>query len=124
MLKYAKVGAAVVLAKKIIFKFNSIAKNPLKVLQKMDYCLIAFLTSYIGLYRVSGRMCGGLNKKDLLNPQLLILKQATSCWMNNYFKAETKFGNLMAGLMGGLAYYLYPNYNFFTLAMAIFISVC
>lgn len=44
--------------------------------------------------------------------------------MNNYFKAETKFGNLMAGLIGGLAYYFYPNYNFFTLAMTIFISVC
>lgn len=67
MLKYAKVGAAVVLAKKIIFKFNSIAKNPLKVFQKMDYCLIAFLTSYIGLYRVSGRLGGGLNKKKLLS---------------------------------------------------------
>uniref|UniRef100_A0A336MEF0 CSON000350 protein n=1 Tax=Culicoides sonorensis TaxID=179676 RepID=A0A336MEF0_CULSO len=94
--KYTIAGLILEVSKSIISRFPLLLQEPLKfcvkILKGLSFRLPLFLASYVGIFRM------------------------TSCILSNFKKGDQPEFSKIAGNISGIAFYIYPKYQIFTLA--------
>lgn len=122
--KYLKLGMGLEMARFIIYNYNSIFRNPLTVVNRLNWNLVLFLVGYVGIYRVSEKLIGLFVRMKIIK---MFLIKFINCWSNrrNIYLSDgvSKRDNQLASFLCGLVFYLYPDHAIFSHAAITTIEI-